>query len=308
MPSDYSIHVLEYGQTVDQPVGIALYGAYNAGTKPMPYGFVALESAEHLVLVDVGFEATGSGEEFRQKFHVDPYILPAEALRSIGRSPADVTHVIVTHAHYDHMGALGLFPNAHYFLQREELAKWRWALGKGPRYTRLTAACNPDDIAAAEALIEVGRMTLLDGPQREILPGISVEVAPNSHSYMQQFAVIETASAGRFIAAGDGAFSRTNFTGIDHDGAFVPLGFGVGSQTDMVVALDQILSIAGGDVERILIVHEPDTYTGATAWVSSTGMRVAEIAVRSGDGRRPAAQQEQITRVQASSSTHATDL
>lgn len=286
MPHDYSIHVLEYGQTVDQPVGIALYGAYNAGVRPMPYGFVVLESAERLVLVDVGFEATGSGEAFRQKFHVEPYLSPAQALAGIGRSPDDVSDVLLTHAHYDHMGALALFPKARFYLQREELAKWRWALGLGYRFSRLTAACNPDDVALAEELVRQGRMRLLDGAVREVLPGISLEVAPNSHSYMQQFAVIDTLTAGRFVAAGDGAFWRANFTGFDDDGALVPLGFGVGSQTDMALALDHIWSLAGGDIERILIVHEPLTYEGPHAWHARNGMRVAEVAVRPGDHSR----------------------
>lgn len=286
MPHDYTIHVLEYGQTVDQPVGVALYGAYNEGIRPMPYGFVALESADRLALVDVGFEATGSGETFRRKFHVDPYITPAQALAGIGRSPSDVTDIIITHAHYDHMGALGVFPKARFYLQREDLAKWRWALGLGYRFSRVTAACNPDDVALAEELVQAGRLRLLDGPVSELLPGISIEVAPNSHSYMQQFAVIDTESAGRFIAAGDGAFSRTNFTGLDGDGALVPLGFGVGSQTDMALALDHIWTLAHGDIERILIVHEPATYEGPQAWQARNGMRIAEVTVRPGDHAR----------------------
>ncbi len=286
MPHDYSIHVLEYGQTVDQPVGIAMYGAYNAGVLPMPYGFVALESADRLVLVDVGFEATGSGEVFRQKFHVDPYISPTQALAGIGRSPRDVTDVIITHAHYDHMGALGLFPSASFYLQREDLAKWRWALGLGYRYSRITAACNPDDVAMAEELVRAGRMQLLDGAVRDLLPGISIEVAPNSHSYMQQFAVVDTSASGRFVAAGDGAFWRANFTGFDNDGAHVPLGFGVGSQTDMALALDHIWALAGGEIERILIVHEPATYEGPHTWRARNGMRIAEITVRPGDHSR----------------------
>ena len=288
MPHDYSIHVLEYGQTIDQAVGVALYGAYNEGIKAMPYGFIVLESERDLVLVDGGFEATGSGAVMQKKFRVDPYITPAAALASIGRTPQDVTHVIVTHAHYDHMGALSSFPNAHFYIQREELKTWRWALDLGPRFAQLTAACNPDDVAQAESLIARGRMTLLDGAVQEILPGIALEVAVNAHSYALQYPVIDTISAGRYIGASDVAFSRLNLTGYNHDGVMIPLGFGVGSPTNMLLALDKVLSLVDHKIERILIIHEPETYTGPYAWVSSTGMRVAEIALRPGDTtRRP---------------------
>jgi N-acyl homoserine lactone hydrolase len=288
MPHDYSIHVLEYGQTVDQAIGVALYGAHNEGIKAMPYGFIALESEQDLILVDVGFEASDSGLMMQKKFRVDPYITPAAALASIGRTPQDVTHVIITHAHYDHMGALSSFPNAHFYLQRNELKTWRWALGLGSRFDQITAACNPDDVAQAESLIEQGRMTLLDGAMQELLPGISIEVAENAHSYALQYPVIDTISAGRYIGASDVAFSRLNLTGYNNDGVMIPLGFGVGSPTNMLLALDKVWSLVQGEIERVLIVHEPETYAGPGAWTSSTGMRVAEIALRPGDmTRRP---------------------
>ena len=56
MPHDYSIHVLEYGQTIDQAVGVALYGAYNEGIKAMPYGFI-------VVLGHIRCASSASGED-----------------------------------------------------------------------------------------------------------------------------------------------------------------------------------------------------------------------------------------------------
>ncbi|BCL78761.1 hypothetical protein ccbrp13_12260 [Ktedonobacteria bacterium brp13] len=153
------------------------------------------------------------------------------------------------------MGALGSFPNAHFYLQREELKTWHWALGLGSRFSQITAACNPDDVARADLLSEQGRLTLLDGAVQELLPGISIEVAGNAHSYALQYPVIDTISAGRYIGASDVAFSRLNLTGYNNDGVMIPLGFGVGSPTNMLLALDKVWSLAQGEIERILIVH-----------------------------------------------------
>ena len=36
---------------------------------------------------------------------------------------ADVTTVFITHAHFDHMGGLDLFPNAMFYIQKREIDK-----------------------------------------------------------------------------------------------------------------------------------------------------------------------------------------
>lgn len=276
--NEYEVFALEYGRTMDQPVGVALYGAYNEGVAPMPYGFVAARSSERIVLVDIGFEATGSGEHMRTKFRVDPYVSPLTVLKKIGIAAGEVTDVILTHAHYDHMGSLTSFPNARFYLQQKELEDWKWALAKGTPFANITAACNPDDVATADDLVKTGRMELLDGNVEDVVPGISVRTAPQSHSYMLQFAVIEQTSKGRMIAAGDGAFSRGNFPNESNGHGFVPLGFGVGSQTGMVLGLEQLWELSSHDLERVIIVHEEATYRGNDVTVAEQGMRVSRLA------------------------------
>jgi N-acyl homoserine lactone hydrolase len=46
--------------------------------------------------------------------------LPAGQLAKIGMRPEDVTHVVVTHTHFDHAGGLGDFPEAVHVIQRAE--------------------------------------------------------------------------------------------------------------------------------------------------------------------------------------------
>lgn len=274
----YKIFVLEFGRTLDQPIGNALYGAYNSGVAPMPYGFVAAHDGNRVVLVDAGFEERGSGGKMKTAFRVKPYVSPSSVLERIGIGSSDVTDVIFTHAHYDHIGSIHSFPNARFYLQREELEQWKWALGKGKRFASLTAPCNPDDLAKADELVASGRMKLLDGDVENLLPGITVKAAPQSHTFMHQFAVFEKTSRGRLIAAGDLAFSRKNFPNEENGGSFVAPGFGVGSQIGMLLALEQIWDLASHDLERIIIVHEPLTYTGRNVTTEDEGMRIVELA------------------------------
>jgi glyoxylase-like metal-dependent hydrolase (beta-lactamase superfamily II) len=48
----------------------------------------------------------------------------AGVLRRIGIDAAQVEHLIITHIHQDHAGAVELFPRAHVYLQRKECDFW----------------------------------------------------------------------------------------------------------------------------------------------------------------------------------------
>lgn len=47
-------------------------------------------------------------------------------------TPADVDHVILTHAHADHVGNVGLFENATFTLARAELDLWTGPYAANP--------------------------------------------------------------------------------------------------------------------------------------------------------------------------------
>lgn len=67
------------------------------------------------VLVDSGF--------YRQKFvdswKVQNFRTPAEAVTAAGVRPEDLTDIIISHAHWDHVDGADLFPKATVWIQRE---------------------------------------------------------------------------------------------------------------------------------------------------------------------------------------------
>ncbi|MFQ5629275.1 MAG: MBL fold metallo-hydrolase, partial [bacterium] len=119
---------------------------------------------------------TGIGDKFDEKF-AQIYAVQKEAslldnLRAKGIAPEDLTHVIMTHMHFDHIGwntrkaengeLVPTFPNAIYFAQKGEFE----------------TAKNPDPRSRASYLVEnwaplekSGQLELLDGAG-DVLPGI----------------------------------------------------------------------------------------------------------------------------------------
>ena len=95
---------------------------------PVPYfiiehekGYVLFDSGfNHDTLVDAkNAVPAGIYEAFNPKVFSEGYVL--NALNKIGIKPEDIVYHICSHLHWDHTGGIGLFPNATYVVQRQEL-------------------------------------------------------------------------------------------------------------------------------------------------------------------------------------------
>src|ERR1700742_3740228 len=100
--ADYSIWVMEYAFMPTAHVSAIVYGAHNQGTRKMPYGYVLIKGRGTLAMVDVGYNHRDYGQTLAETFDVHGW-QPAEVvLAEAGVRPADVEHVFLTHAHFDH--------------------------------------------------------------------------------------------------------------------------------------------------------------------------------------------------------------
>ena len=86
-------------------------------------GFLVQTDAEEVVLIDTGFPAKyavdfeqASAEDdlgaFGEVLSLTHENLPGAQLAKLGLTETDVTHVIITHTHIDHVGGIGFAPHA----------------------------------------------------------------------------------------------------------------------------------------------------------------------------------------------------
>ena len=148
---------------------------------PTGLNSVVVRSGEKTILIE-----TGIGNKLPEKM-AKIYNQPARLLDNLaaaGIAPEDVDIVINSHLHFDHCGwntirngdkVVPTFPRARYYAQEGE---WRHARQQHERDAVSYMTVNYDP------LVENGQMELLNG-NREIVPGVSVEVFPGHTENMQ---------------------------------------------------------------------------------------------------------------------------
>jgi glyoxylase-like metal-dependent hydrolase (beta-lactamase superfamily II) len=134
-------------------------------------------SGPHRLLIDCGI-GDKANAAFADTYRIEKTDTIDASLARAGWSPADVTHVILTHLHFDHCGAatrvasgrvVPNFPRAQHFVQQAE-----WDLATNPN-RRSRAAYLGENFLPLEA---AGLLEVVDG-DFEPVPGISVRLVPS---------------------------------------------------------------------------------------------------------------------------------
>lgn len=106
------ITVLKYGESTFEEAYIFKGGDLSIKL-PISFVFYLIETEDKKILVDVGCN-DGAG------FVMKRFKKPVDVLAEYGLTPEDITDVILTHSHHDHVEAIGDYPHAQIYIQQEE--------------------------------------------------------------------------------------------------------------------------------------------------------------------------------------------
>lgn len=281
----WSVWVLEYAVAAEFPMSLAVYGAHNQGTRRAPFSYVVAKRGEQVVLVDIGFGDSARQRAIAEDSQVTDWRDPVTVMGQIGLHPDDVSHVIVTHAHYDHFGNSAAFPNAQFFMSEREVQFWVAELALPPALRTFVGPIDPADIVAAVDLAARGRLHLLSGAAEGLFPGFDVLPAWDTHTPGSLYVRVDTVD-GSLVFAGDNVYSWDNLEGLSGDGIYRPVGLVVGSNLAATRILEEMVEHTDGRPRRIVPVHEDRLRTEYPSVQADNGAMIAEIALAPGEESR----------------------
>lgn len=197
---DYDVFAIRYATLRNFPVAGLVAGADTSRRMDIGMMVWLLRGPDNRnVLVDAGFYR----EPLVSRWKPADYRTPAEAVAAAGVKPEDITDIVVTHVHWDHLDGADLFPNARLWIQRAE-----YEHHVEPSGARLNRAVDSTDAVMLHRLRNANRVALVDGDAREILPGITVYTG-GKHTFESQYVGVRTVS-GVVVIASDNAYLYEN--------------------------------------------------------------------------------------------------
>jgi glyoxylase-like metal-dependent hydrolase (beta-lactamase superfamily II) len=199
---EYSIQAIRYASVPDVPVSELVVGGPKDQKIEIAMVVWLIRGGGRTILFDSGFHR----DTFLKDFPIKDYLQPDKAVETAGVQPEEVTDIVISHAHWDHMGGMDLFPKASVWIQKAEYRYYTmdaWQPGGDH------GGIDPADAKELVQLNTEGRMHLVDGDNVEIFPGIRAYTGAR-HTYASQY--LRVAGNPTFVLASDNCYFYLNLS------------------------------------------------------------------------------------------------
>lgn len=136
---------IEYGKSV-LPESMIFQGGEGDKFRPIVFMIYLIKTQNRLILADAGCETMPG-------FDMCDFIGPIKTLEKIGINPEDITDVIITHAHHDHIECVSCFKNAVIYIQRDEYESGKGYFSEGMNIKRFN---NEMQICSGVKAVKIG--------------------------------------------------------------------------------------------------------------------------------------------------------
>ncbi|MGC2016994.1 MAG: N-acyl homoserine lactonase family protein, partial [Candidatus Acidiferrales bacterium] len=195
---EYSIQAIRYASAEDDAAELVMGAAHEKMNLAMVVWLI--RGGGRNILFDSGYHR----DTFLKEFPSTEYIRPDEAVKLAGVQPEDITDIVISHAHWDHIGGIDLFPKATVWIQKEE---FRYYTGDAWQPGGDHGGIDPEDVQELVKLNTEGRLRLVDGDNVQLFPGIRAYTG-GRHTYASQYLCV--AGTPTFVLASDNLYLYRN--------------------------------------------------------------------------------------------------
>lgn len=247
----YKIYAIKFAASA-YPFTVADWCDGGPKTVPVKINFMfwLIKGKGRNILLDAGFL---NDMEDAKEFKIVDYIRPDSALLKAGLKASDITDIILSHPHWDHIDGVSLFPNAQVWMQKGDFnyfVSTAWQKGND------NGGYNKRDVRTMVDINLAGRLNLVDGDNKEIMPGIKVYTG-SRHTFNSQYVKVETGN-NKVILASDNIwiyYSLEHMVPASKGGTLDPAGY--------VKAMQRMKTMVS-DVKFIVPGHDSKVFTHFT--------------------------------------------
>jgi len=237
---DYSIQAIRYA-SAEAEVADLVMGAPQGEKINIAMVIWLLRGGGRNILFDSGYHR----DTFLKDFPSTDYIRPDEAVKLAGVQPGEITDIVISHAHWDHLGGIDLFPKAVVWIQKEE---FRYYTGDAWQPGGNHGGIDAEDVQQLVKLNTEGRLRLVDGDNVEIFPGIRAYIGAR-HTYASQYLRVE--GAPPFVLASDNCYLYRNLA--EHKASAT---FSDADHAANIRNQTRMIELAGGSRDRVIPGHD----------------------------------------------------
>jgi glyoxylase-like metal-dependent hydrolase (beta-lactamase superfamily II) len=238
---EYSIQAIRLANSPGDSVADMVVGAPKDEKIDTIYALWLIRGGARNILFDSGFHR----ERWFKVWTIKDYLRPDEAVKLAGVNPEEVTDIVISHAHWDHMGGIDLFPKAVVWIQKEE---FRYYTGPAWQPGGDHGGIDPEDVQQLVRLNTEGRLRLVDGDNVEIFPGIRAYTG-GRHTFASQYLRVE--GNPPFVLASDNVYLYRNLA--EHKPSAT---FSAADHASNIAAQSRMIELAGGNPDRVIPGHD----------------------------------------------------
>jgi glyoxylase-like metal-dependent hydrolase (beta-lactamase superfamily II) len=202
--TEYEVYAIRFGKHGFIKLSEVAVGAPDKDSVGDCFMFWLLKGNGKNILVDAGFLLNENSN--RDHFwNNSNYIRPDSALLRINLKPNDITDVVITHPHWDHIGGIELFPLARIWMQHDDYC---YFVGSAWQKSGISGGFYKQDVTNIVAKNLEGKLNLIKGDSIEIFPGIRAFIG-SKHTWESQYLLVNT-KTDKVIIASDNSWYYYN--------------------------------------------------------------------------------------------------